>query len=67
MRQDVYENLPLAPLAQHFDPILSSAYTHEIRTWLELTNQANKWIIYEIVYFLCSICILDINNAFYVH
>ncbi|GGH83322.1 xylitol oxidase [Pullulanibacillus pueri] len=32
MRQDVYENLPLAPLEHHFDAIFSSAYSVSLFT-----------------------------------
>ena len=32
MRQDVYENLPLAQLDQHFEPIFSSAYSVSLFT-----------------------------------
>ena len=44
MRQDLYENLPLSQLEDHFDEILSSAYSVSLFTDWQKENFNQVWL-----------------------
>ncbi len=49
MRQDVYENLPLAQLADHFEEIVSSAYSVSLLTDWQNERVSQVWLKRRIV------------------